>query len=448
MKNIIYKYQLPKPIKNQVIKKIKEYEKKIKREVFINNPFFEFENYLKNPDKEIIKIYQQYEKFAKTFKIPFNKSFWQKELKKTKELKLTKKLILDNFQKDLYKEKTKWELEEIQRLKEEYINKIKNWLKLLEKLSTKLNSLLTGILWDLSETNLLEYDIKIVQKYLEFLDKEEIKNLLDLLGRMRSVKKELQTITALKKETYENIIPNFNLKEEIIGIKISNDIENVLPHELALLQDEDLSILFDKKFVESQLMCFDLISYNKEIEQKEIEYKKQIEKKEKLGPIILCIDTSGSMNGTPENIAKAITLFMANKAKEQNRDCLLINFSTNIEVFEFDEKVGVEKLIKFLKKSFHGGTDVAPALEYAIEKMKKEKYNKADVLVISDFMMRNIPTSLQEKIQKLKQNKNRFFSLIIGSYFLDKQLEKMFDREWVYNPATHSIKELVKYLDI
>jgi len=214
-----------------------------------------------------------------------------------------------------------------------------------------------------------------------------------------------------------------------------------------LLQDEDLSILFDKKFVENELMCFDLRGYTTKIEEKKIEIKKRQEKKEKLGPIILCVDTSGSMRGVPENIAKALTLFIANRAKEQKRDCLLINFSTSIEVFEFNEKMGIEKLIEFLKKSFHGGTDVAPALQYAVEKMKSEKYKKADVLVISDFLMRNIPNDLQDEIKNLKEEENKFYSLIIGSVFLDKKLEEIFDREWVYYINNHSIKELIKEFD-
>ena len=37
--------------------------------------------------------------------------------------------------------------------------------------------------------------------------------------------------------------------------------------------------------------------------------------------------------------------------------------------------------------SFHGGTDAAPAMEHALEMLQSESFRRADVLVISDFVM-------------------------------------------------------------
>ena len=62
------------------------------------------------------------------------------------------------------------------------------------------------------------------------------------------------------------------------------------------------------------------------------------------GPMILCIDTNGSMNGTPEYIAKAIALYFATQSMKEKRKCFLINFSTSIETLELTNENGLKIL--------------------------------------------------------------------------------------------------------
>ena len=171
----------------------------------------------------------------------------------------------------------------------------------------------------------------------------------------------------------ETYIPDINSREEIIGIKLSKDLEFVLPSELALLSDPETEILFDLKFIESNLMCFEMQGLQP--------YKDMIEQDAEVsddskGPMILCIDTSGSMNGTPEYIAKAIALYFATQSMKEKRKCFLINFSTSIETLELTNENGLKNIIDFLNMSFHGGTDVGPALSYALQLLEKESYKK------------------------------------------------------------------------
>ncbi len=46
-----------------------------------------------------------------------------------------------------------------------------------------------------------------------------------------------------------------------------------------------------------------------------------------LGPIILCLDTSGSMRGARETVAKALALECLRGAHRQRRACYLYAFS-------------------------------------------------------------------------------------------------------------------------
>ena len=56
---------------------------------------------------------------------------------------------------------------------------------------------------------------------------------------------------------------------------------------------------------------------------------------------MLCIDTSGSMIGKREMVAKSVALYMANTAAKQKRACYLINFSTNISSLDLTKNADV-----------------------------------------------------------------------------------------------------------
>ena len=189
-------------------------------------------------------------------------------------------------------------------------------------------------------------------------------------------------------------------------------------------------------------MCFKMEGMQTRSYEVEEEQMIEVEEEEKLGPIIICVDTSGSMQGSPETVAKAVTLFMATRAISQKRNCLLINFSTGIETLDLSGQIDITKVMEFLRRSFRGGTDVSPALTYALNMMSDEKYSQSDLLIISDFIMDSLPEALHEKISAAKANKNQFYSLSIGDLFLSQRLREVFDNEWVYNPSTSSISSI------
>lgn len=56
---------------------------------------------------------------------------------------------------------------------------------------------------------------------------------------------------------------------------------------------------------------------------------------------MLCIDTSGSMIGKQEMVAKSVALYMANTAVSQKHACYLINFSTNINSLDLTKNADV-----------------------------------------------------------------------------------------------------------
>lgn len=102
---------------------------------------------------------------------------------------------------------------------------------------------------------------------------------------------------------------------EFDGVRLSRDLENVLPSELALMDDENFGILFDIKFSENKLFCFEKIDIQNPSENLQKERRKQ-------GLVVLCIDTSSSMIGKREMVAKSVALYMTNTAAKQ-KTCML-----------------------------------------------------------------------------------------------------------------------------
>lgn len=226
-------------------------------------------------------------------------------------------------------------------------------------------------------------------------------------------------------------------------------IPSVLPTELALLKNPRTKPLFMLKFAQKQLLSFKYENDEAVEKQKTEQEELSAEKKEPKGPIIICVDTSGSMHGTPEHIAKTVTFALAKIAIEEERKCYLISFSTGIETLDMsDFKTGnaLERLVQFLRMSFHGGTDAAPALNHALKLLNGKGWKNADVLLISDFVMGSLPDEVANAIEAEKEKNTVFHSLLIGSSG-NKVAVQNFNHNWMYNTNdAHAARHLAEQL--
>ena len=111
---------------------------------------------------------------------------------------------------------------------------------------------------------------------------------------------------------------------------------------------------------------------------------------------------------------KSAILAIAELTEQQDRKCYLINFSNDIACIEI-ERLGqnIQELANFLCQSFHGGTDLTPALLHAIHILKTKSYRNADLVMMSDFEMPPLNEELSEEIKKIKQNKTHLYALSV-----------------------------------
>lgn len=169
------------------------------------------------------------------------------------------------------------------------------------------------------------------------------------------------------------------MQSEVFGIHKSNDLVRLLPSEMTNLEDEDLEVLFYSRYLENNLLTYQL--RGKGIE----EYTE--EKNERKGPVVALLDTSGSMDGIPILKAKALLLAVSKILKKENRSLHIILFGDSNQIQELNilKEEEHKKILNFLSKGYGGGTDFESPLKRGIKIIEEKKdYHKADILLITD----------------------------------------------------------------
>ncbi|AUB31474.1 hypothetical protein [Spiroplasma floricola] len=300
------------------------------------------------------------------------------------------------------------------------------------------------------EDELRNQNIESIARFAEFLYKDpSILMIAEMLGRLNGEDDLMEINITEQVVTYPTQTKLPYNPEEIVGLTVSKDLERLLPMEFANLFDEELEIIFYKKFVESQLQTFLFESNENVIEHEieEVEYEAPIPLEQ--GKFIICIDTSSSMEGAGEYIAKALSIAVAKVALKEYRDLIFVNFANqHVEEFTIQGRnVNIQKMLEFLSKSFYGKTNAKPAFEKVIEKMHSEDFKRADLLFISDFMMNSLPNSTRVKIANLKDNYNRFHSLVVGT-MPNVETQDVFDNVMYYDPNDpFATNQIVKSLN-
>jgi uncharacterized protein with von Willebrand factor type A (vWA) domain len=299
--------------------------------------------------------------------------------------------------------------------------------------------------WDANRGLYNDADFSVLEKYNSLFEKEEeIKKIADLLGKLREAEIESQEesfeTTFVKQSLRENPL----MRSEIVGITHTKNLNDTLPTEITFLADELTEDLFLAKYASETLMGFQFEDKEYYNDPKTLFETRQKTKLKEKGPFIICVDTSGSMEGEPERIAKALCFGILKMAQKEQREAFLINFSTGIKTINLSE-IGneVDALANFLKLSFRGGTDITLALAECLKKLNENNYKEADVLVVSDFVMYKIESDIEQQIKQHQNNKDtKFHALILSDNPNDAALT-IFDNFWVYDPFS---KKLMRQL--
>ena len=213
---------------------------------------------------------------------------------------------------------------------------------------------------------------------------------------------------------------------EIEEIATGQSLRHIVPVETAIMSDRQTEVLFYLKYASQKLQLF--ASKPKEESRMKLDKQRQVKPRLEKGPIIVSLDTSGSMTGKPIQLAKCLLLQLLKMAKKQKRKCFLITFSVRARYLDLSKYGAWKQLDKFLDNSFSGGTNGEEMLAAVLKMLLTSNFAMADVLIISDFYFPQ-PLELTRKKMKMEHDKGtRFYGLQIDSTIVS--YNNILDRIW------------------
>ena len=176
------------------------------------------------------------------------------------------------------------------------------------------------------------------------------------------------------------------------GVHRSGRIARMLPSETMKLTHPRLRLLWHAHRAERSLLTYeeDERMLQTVIERSPVPQprpQRRPDQRREAGPMLLCVDTSGSMQGGAEAVAKAVVLEAMRIAHAQRRACHVFAFGGPDEILELElalDAPGVEGLARFLAQGFRGGTDICGPLERVLARLAQERWRLADLLIASD----------------------------------------------------------------
>ena len=272
---------------------------------------------------------------------------------------------------------------------------------------------LMGTIWNVVEFDRIRPVVRLQEQYPVLLDvARRVGRIADDQGPERV------PVSVGGKMSVEHGAPS-----DIEGVTMGNDITALLPMEMAIMSDDQLSNLFAYRFATRRLQTFRYKS-NMMKQTRRVEVRKARQK----GPMIVCLDTSGSMQGQPEKIASSLIIKLLQVALRQERDLLLVAFSTTAKLF--DVRRNRTRFFDFLRKECGGDTDGTQMLQAVMHTIAENPaYGSADVLLISDFKFGVPGAGIMRQVDTLREEGTRFYGLQIGVAPIDNW-KKYLDNYW------------------
>ena len=225
---------------------------------------------------------------------------------------------------------------------------------------------------------------------------------------------------------------------EVRGVKRSGQLARMLASEAAMIGHPVLRRLWRARFAEQQLLTYEdaavLTQWQLRPDASNPVQARPIHEALGRGPLLVCLDTSGSMRGAPENVAKACVLQALRTAHASARACRLMAFGGAGEMLEQELALtapGLNTLLALMEQSFDGGTDLQTPLERAVTLVQATQWALADILIVSDGEFGVTPATLALLRRCKKQLGLRVHGILIGDRETIGLLEVCDQLHWV-----------------
>jgi uncharacterized protein with von Willebrand factor type A (vWA) domain len=142
------------------------------------------------------------------------------------------------------------------------------------------------------------------------------------------------------------------------------------------------------------------------------------EGKDKLGrgPIVVCVDQSGSMGGELDRWAKAVMLALAVYARREHRAFGVITYDTRVKSCDAWDRGASAKDLTRIASTFHGGgTNWGAPIDRALDliRQKQDRFKKADIVHVTDGLPSDYPNYEARRVRAASM-KVRLWGVAVG----------------------------------
>ena len=283
-----------------------------------------------------------------------------------------------------------------------------------------LNQLLPGMGWGFGRGHLEEALFKDMPRFARLLERAQaLRKITDELGR-------------LERSERRRTARNRTGREAVVGVRFSGELADALPSELALLGSPSTSDLFYQRYTEQRLLSLEL--------EGALDDPADAGKE---GPVIACVDTSGSMEGPPEVIAKALILAVMRRVLPKGRRMRLMLFGGPGDFRDMDIHKGpgaMRHFLDFLAMRFNAGTDFDGPLQRALDLLEEERYEQADILLVTDGYG-HARGDVVRRLERLRDDLGfEVVSVVVGSS--PRGVASFSDRVWLVPPHSTALEDI------
>jgi uncharacterized protein with von Willebrand factor type A (vWA) domain len=225
----------------------------------------------------------------------------------------------------------------------------------------------------------------------------------------------------------------------VTGMRGQGGVELALPNELALLATPETEDLFSRKLADQGILALanDRVGVRESVHTV-LEWR-EVAVPVHLGPVFVCLDTSGSMEGIAESVAGAVLLGLVRASLPHHRRIEIIVMQgglrqvaipsrvdddvippgppgdapdadaapipaslAGLSPSRVDERV-IRALNQLLDRPTASGSDVDPALEVALEAISGLERTVADLVIISDMRFPRIGPHHRSRLAELQR---------------------------------------------
>lgn len=233
------------------------------------------------------------------------------------------------------------------------------------------------------------------QKVMEVITylSPELLNILELAGKIKF------------KGTRSKIKTRGPGRHKLKGVTVSNKIEDMHISELRLLDDPLTEILVLKNYADNQLRV------------NEYEGEETLSQ----GPVILIEDISISMEGKPEQWAKALSIAVSRSVASQKRPVYYIQFAGSATQAVEIKTSSIKSICNVIlnNQKVVGGTIFDPPMKEALKVLKKDK--RCDVIFITDGMGSPLDDDTLDKLESLHDLQ------VIGVRIFDEETNRLYN---------------------